>query len=51
MVPHGDPDEVGEVFAERRAQGVDGFTVAAVANGHIEGRVTLLGETLRKVLA
>ena len=51
IVVHGDPDEVGEVFSERLALGVDGFTVNAVANGHIEGRVSLLGETLRKVAA
>jgi F420-dependent oxidoreductase-like protein len=50
LVIHGDPDEVGEIFSERLALGVDGFTVNAVANGHIPGRVTLLGETLRKVI-
>ena len=37
-------------FADRLALGVDGFTVNAVANGHIPGRVALLGETLRKVI-
>ena len=31
--------------------GVDGFTVNLPANGHVEGRVSLLGETLTKVLA
>ncbi len=46
MVPHGDPSEIGELFASYLAAGVDGFTVAAPANGHIEGRVALLGETL-----
>lgn len=51
MVPHGDPDAIGELFSERLTTGVDGFTVSAPANGHIEGRVTLLGETLTKVLA
>lgn len=50
VVTHGDPDEVGEAFSERLALGLDGFTVNAVANGHVEGRVTLLGETLRKVV-
>ncbi len=50
LVPHGDPDEIGEVFSERLATGIDGFTVAALANGHIEGRVTLLGETMAKVM-
>ena len=50
MVVHGSPDEVAEHFAGVLATGIDGFTVAAVANGHIEGRVTLLGETLSKVV-
>ena len=47
---HGSPDEVGEVFSDRLALGVDGFTVSTVANGLIEGRVALLGETLSKVV-
>lgn len=51
LVVHGTPDEVGETFSERLALGIDGFTVNAIANGHIEGRVALLGETLSKVLA
>jgi F420-dependent oxidoreductase-like protein len=51
MIPHGTPDEVGELFSTYLAHGVDGFTVSAIANGHIEGRVALLGETLTKVLA
>ncbi len=46
----GDPDEVGEVFSRRKIDGIDGFTVNAPANGHIEGRVELLGEVLRKVV-
>ena len=50
LVTHGDPDEIGEEFSNRLALGVDGFTVNAVPNGHIEGRVELLGETLRKVV-
>jgi F420-dependent oxidoreductase-like protein len=50
MVMHGDPDEIGERFSERLALGIDGFTVNAVANGFVEGRVALLGETLTKVL-
>ena len=45
-----DPDEVAERFAALKVDGIDGFTVNAVANGHVEGRVTLLGETLRKVV-
>ena len=50
-IPHGDPDEVGELFSTYLATGIDGFTVSAIANGHIKGRVALLGETLAKVLA
>ena len=51
MVPHGDPDEIGEVFSAYLAKGVDGFTVSAPANGHIEGRVSLLGKTLGSVVS
>jgi F420-dependent oxidoreductase-like protein len=51
LVTHGSPDEVGEQFSEWLALGVDGFTVNAVANGHVPGRVSLLGETLAKVVA
>lgn len=47
---YGDPDTVAERFAEDLALGVDGFTVNAPANGHIEGRVALLGETLGSVV-
>ena len=50
LIAHGDPDEIGELFSERLALGIDGFTVNAVANGFIEGRVALLGETLSKVV-
>jgi alkanesulfonate monooxygenase SsuD/methylene tetrahydromethanopterin reductase-like flavin-dependent oxidoreductase (luciferase family) len=46
----GDPDEVGEIFSSRKIDGVDGFTVNSPANGHIEGRVELLGQVLRKVV-
>jgi F420-dependent oxidoreductase-like protein len=50
LIVLGDPDEVGEVFSSRMIDGVDGFTVNSPANGHIEGRVELLGEVLRKVV-
>jgi F420-dependent oxidoreductase-like protein len=50
LVVLGGPDEVGEIFASRMIDGVDGFTVNCPANGHIEGRVDLLGEVLRKVV-
>jgi len=46
----GDPDEVGEIFSSRMIEGVDGFTLNCPANGHIEGRVELLGEVLRKIV-
>jgi F420-dependent oxidoreductase-like protein len=42
----GDPDTVGERFAEMLRPGLDGFTINMPANGHIEGRVELLGRTL-----
>jgi F420-dependent oxidoreductase-like protein len=51
LIPYGDPDEIGELFSDYLTHGIDGFTVSAIANGHIEGRVSLLGETLSKVLA
>jgi F420-dependent oxidoreductase-like protein len=46
----GDPDTIGERFAADLARGVDGFTVNLTLNGHVPGRVTLLGETLAKVV-
>jgi F420-dependent oxidoreductase-like protein len=46
----GDPDTVGEKLTEDLALGVDGFTINLPANGHVEGRVGLLGETAAKVL-
>jgi F420-dependent oxidoreductase-like protein len=46
----GDPDTIGECFAADLARGVDGFTVNLTLNGHVPGRVTLLGETLAKVV-
>ncbi|MEO9330157.1 TIGR03560 family F420-dependent LLM class oxidoreductase [Gordonia aurantiaca] len=42
----GDPDEVAARYADILAAGVDGFTVNAAANGHVPGRVSLLGDTL-----
>jgi F420-dependent oxidoreductase-like protein len=46
----GDPDTVGEKFASFLQPGIDGFTVNMPANGHIEGRVSLLGQTLAPLL-
>ncbi|MDA2944526.1 MAG: LLM class F420-dependent oxidoreductase [Actinomycetota bacterium] len=50
-VVHGSPDEVAEQMATQIAMGLDGFTVNAVANCHIPGRVQLLGETLTPLIA
>ncbi len=47
----GDPDTVGEELATDLSTGVDGLTINAPANGHIPGRVALLGETAAKVVA
>lgn len=49
-IPHGTPDAIGERYSELLATGIDGFTVNAPANGHVEGRVALLGDTLRQVV-
>lgn len=46
----GDPDTVGERLAADLALGVDGFTINAPFNGHLAGRVALLGETAAKVV-
>jgi len=47
----GDPDTIGEKFEGFLALGVDGFTVNMPANGHIEGRVELLGQTLAPIVS
>jgi len=46
----GDPDTVGEQFAALLRPGIDGFTVNMPANGHVPGRVGLLGETLAPLI-
>ncbi len=46
MIVVGDPDTVGEQFAEWQRLGVDGFTVSLPANTHLPERVELLGRTL-----
>ncbi len=53
LITWGDPDEVGEHFAGLLAvhDGLDGFTVNMMPNGHVEGRVALLGQTLAPLLA
>lgn len=42
----GSPEEVAERYARLRDTGIDGVTVNAPPNGHVEGRVALLGRTL-----
>lgn len=46
MVIAGAPEEVAAIYERILATGIDGFTVNLPANGHIDGRVRLLGETL-----
>lgn len=46
----GGPQDVAEVYERILATGVDGVTVNLPANGHIEGRVRLLGETLAPLI-
>ncbi len=46
----GSPDEVAERYAALMQTGIDGITVNMPINGHIQGRVALLGETLAKVV-
>jgi len=49
-VIYGDPDTVGEKLTAQKALGVDGFTINMPANGHIPGRVALLGETVGPIV-
>jgi alkanesulfonate monooxygenase SsuD/methylene tetrahydromethanopterin reductase-like flavin-dependent oxidoreductase (luciferase family) len=51
MIVVGDPDTVGERFAEWKALGLDGFTVSMPANTHLPERVELLGRTLAPLVA
>ena len=46
----GDPDTVAQGFSDLLVPGIDGFTINMPANGHIPGRVALLGETLAPLL-
>jgi len=48
---YGDPDTVGEELEKLMATGLDGLTVSLAGNGHVPGRVSLLGETALKVMA
>ncbi|MDH3298980.1 MAG: LLM class F420-dependent oxidoreductase [Acidimicrobiia bacterium] len=47
---HGDPDTVGERLEAFMATGLDGLTLNAPGNGHIPGRVALLGEVANRVI-
>ncbi len=51
MLVHGDPDTVGEELEAFMATGIDGLAINMVANGHVPGRISLLGEVATKVLA
>ena len=42
----GTGDEIAEQCAQLLTTRIDGFTINMPANGHIEGRGTLLGEAL-----
>ena len=46
----GTPDEVGERISGLLATGIDGIVVNAPANGHVDGRVALLADTLRPLI-
>jgi F420-dependent oxidoreductase-like protein len=46
----GGPDEVATAYSRLLETGVDGFTINAPANGHIDGRVALLGKTLAPLI-
>jgi F420-dependent oxidoreductase-like protein len=47
----GDPATVGERLAADLDHGIDGFTINMVANGHVPGRVALLGQTVAPLVA
>lgn len=46
----GSPEEVAETYRGLLALGIDGVTINLPANGHIPGRVQLLGETVAPLL-
>lgn len=47
----GNPDTVAERLSADLAHGVDGFTINMIANGHVPGRVTLLGQTVAPLIS
>lgn len=46
----GDPDTVGQALRDDLDLGIDGYVLSLVANGHVPGRVTLLGNTATAAL-
>ncbi|QTI67136.1 LLM class F420-dependent oxidoreductase [Gordonia polyisoprenivorans] len=46
----GSPEEVAQRYSALLATGIDGVTVNAPANGHLPGRVDLLGRTLAPLI-
>lgn len=46
----GSPEEVAAAYTDLLKSGIDGVTVNAPANGHVPGRVQLLGETLAPLI-
>lgn len=50
LIAFGNPEMVAAHFEAVMATGVDGITMNSPVNGHIPGRVTLLGETASRVL-
>jgi len=50
LIALGDADEVGEQIEATMALGVDGITCSLPANGHIPGRVELLGQVASKII-
>lgn len=51
MMAHGDPDTVGEQLSAFTAMGLDGLAVSLMMNGHLPGRITMVGEVANSVLA
>ena len=50
LINWGDPDKVGERLTAELTPGLDGFVISAPLNGHIPGRVELLGRTAAAVV-
>ena len=50
LVVWGDADEVGERLGDALGHGADGLTCSLPANGHVPGRIELLGEVATAAL-